>query len=190
VGRNLPIRMRRRARKYSFTLCLIDSRLSSDNRFFYLVGLILLKIQPSIVIPASRFSQDRIDSIQWSGACYSLILHIKRKLDVQVGALGAFHLAPGEYIYTGRAKRNGIQRIRRHLSKSKKLRWHSDYLTVHPDVEIHEVLLYDLNAEHECRINQHIRKLKGASLPIPGFGASDCRSGCGSHLVKISLKTH
>jgi len=28
-----------------------------------------------------------------------------------------------------------------------------------------------------------IEKVSGGSIPIPGFGSSDCRSGCEAHLI-------
>ena len=42
--------------------------------------------------------------------------------------LSEFLLKKGIYIYTGSAKKNIDSRIKRHLSNSKKLHWHIDYL--------------------------------------------------------------
>jgi hypothetical protein len=38
----------------------------------------------------------------------------------------------------------------------------------------------------ECDWSQLLGSLPGILVPIPGFGASDCNSGCRSHLVHIS----
>ncbi len=35
----------------------------------------------------------------------------------------------------------------------------------------------------ECRWSQALAELPGACVPLPGFGASDCRLGCPAHLV-------
>jgi len=50
-----------------------------------------------------------------------------------------------------------------------------DYLLASPHVTIHYV---GLCALPECRANAEVE----GTIPCPGFGASDCRSGCGSHL--------
>ncbi len=83
-------------------------------------------------------------------------------------------------MYTGSAKRNLDARLRRHLSDTKKLRWHIDYLLQHPHAEIVRIETSTLS---ECRWNQQLQ----GSIPKPGFGASDCKKHCGSHLKQISV---
>ncbi len=95
------------------------------------------------------------------------------------GALGSCNFPAGHYVYTGSARRNLQARITRHLSTGKKLRWHIDYLLAHPDVEI---LRVETSAIPECRWNQQLE----GRIPVAGFGASDCRNGCGSHLKLLS----
>ena len=109
---------------------------------------------------------------------YQLHIHLCRSVSIQVGALGRYRFPAGDYIYTGSAKRNISARVRRHCSDSKKLRWHIDYLLHNPAASIIKV---ELSAEPECRLNQSTC----GDIPVPGFGASDCRSGCGSHLKYI-----
>ena len=109
---------------------------------------------------------------------YQLHIHLCRSVSIQVGALGCYRFPAGDYIYTGSAKRNISARVRRHCSDSKKLRWHIDYLLHNPAASIIKV---ELSAEPECRLNQSTC----GDIPVPGFGASDCRSGCGSHLKYI-----
>ena len=60
---------------------------------------------------------------------YLLILKLKRKKRLKVGALGVIDFRPGYYIYTGSAMNGLTHRIKRHFRKEKKLRWHIDYLT-------------------------------------------------------------
>jgi Uri superfamily endonuclease len=97
---------------------------------------------------------------------------------IVAGALGSCNFSPGEYTYTGSARRNLEARVARHLSGTKKLRWHIDYLLIHPDVEVISV---ETSPLPECHWNQQLQ----GSIPVPGFGASDCRNHCGSHLKVV-----
>lgn len=106
---------------------------------------------------------------------YQLLIEIARPVRVRIGRLGKFAFPAGRYIYSGSARRNFEARIARHLRTEKTLRWHIDYLLAAPFVRIAGVRRY---VECECAIN---RATPGAVL-IDGFGASDCRAGCGSHL--------
>ena len=109
---------------------------------------------------------------------YQLLIDVSRPIRVRVGRLGEFDFLPGLYLYTGSALRNYEARIRRHLSSTKKMRWHVDYLLAAPGVSVSEVRRYN---EPECLINS--RTL--GQIVVPGFGASDCRAGCCSHLKRI-----
>ncbi len=113
---------------------------------------------------------------------YQLIILLQKDLNLKIGSLGECDLPAGIYIYTGSAKQNLEQRIKRHFKKEKKIRWHIDYLTSHPDVKIIEVKRF---SEAECQINQ---KTTGEIL-IPGFGASDCKAHCGAHLKLLNKLT-
>jgi len=94
------------------------------------------------------------------------------------GALGSCNFTAGGYVYTGSARRNLAARIKRHLSASKTLRWHIDYLLADPDVEIIGV---DTSSTPECQWNQQL----SGGIPVSGFGASDCRKRCGAHLKSL-----
>ncbi len=106
---------------------------------------------------------------------YQLLIELQRPCRVRIGCLGAFAFPPGRYVYTGSARRNLESRVRRHLSRHKRLRWHIDYLLAAAGVRVVRVRL---SGAKECRLN---RRTCGRVL-VPGFGSSDCRSGCGSHL--------
>ena len=108
---------------------------------------------------------------------YQLWLHLAVDTELTVGALGRCTFPAGWYAYTGSAKRGLRARLRRHSDPgaAKTLRWHADYLLACPHATVHYV---SLSAAPECAVNAAV----GGSLPCPGFGASDCRSGCGSHL--------
>lgn len=109
---------------------------------------------------------------------YQLLIEVTRPLRVDIGRFGKHEFPAGRYIYTGSARRNFEARVARHLRKEKPLRWHIDYLLAAPGVRIAGVRRY---VEDECAIN----RATPGSVPIPGFGASDCRAGCGSHLKRV-----
>ncbi|MFT3849964.1 MAG: GIY-YIG nuclease family protein [Propionivibrio sp.] len=109
---------------------------------------------------------------------YQLLIEVARAVRVSVGRLGDFEFPAGRYVYTGSAQRNFEARIRRHQSAVKRMHWHIDYLLAAPGVSIVEVLRY---VDAECEIN---RRVVG-TIPVPGFGASDCRAGCISHLKRL-----
>lgn len=106
---------------------------------------------------------------------YQLHIQLSQPLRLDVGRLGTFDFPAGRYVYTGSARRNLEARIARHLRTGKSLRWHIDYLLAAPGVAITAVVR---SAQAECALNQ----ATAGALPVDGFGASDCRHGCGSHL--------
>ncbi|MGE5465801.1 MAG: GIY-YIG nuclease family protein [Ignavibacteria bacterium] len=110
---------------------------------------------------------------------YQLRIVVGRALRLQVGRLGRFDFPAGTYVYTGSAKRNLEARIARHLRREKTLRWHIDYLLAAPGVSVVEV---QRSRRHECRWNRATR----GEILAPGFGASDCAAGCGSHLKRVA----
>ena len=112
---------------------------------------------------------------------YQIVIYLKRTCQIRVGALGSFTFQRGYYVYTGSAKRNLQARLTRHCRKDKPLRWHIDYLTNLP--ETHVVGCYRLVGD-ECSLNQECQ----GSIPASGFGASDCKAGCGAHLKYLGTK--
>ncbi len=120
---------------------------------------------------------------------YCLIIENKKECDLAVGKKGNFHFEKGFYVYVGSALNSLPGRIKRHLSSSKKLFWHVDYLLAAPHTRVIEVVFVSNPHKVECAIAGDI-SLK--SKEIPGFGSSDCR--CNSHLfyfedLKESIKT-
>lgn len=111
---------------------------------------------------------------------YQLQIRVKQDLRLKVGALGGCRFPAGRYVYTGSAKRNLAARIARHFCPAKRLRWHIDYLLCCAGVEVLRVRRY---RAAECAVNQRTR----GSVPVPGFGASDCRAGCGAHLRYLGI---
>ncbi len=119
-----------------------------------------------------------INNMNKKAFSYQLTIELKQTVTIIIGKPGKFEFSTGKYIYTGSAKRNMEARINRHLSKNKKMKWHIDYLLAHHQAHIIKVERFSIE---ECLLNQ---KTNGSIL-IPGFGASDCKKGCKSHLKYI-----
>lgn len=102
---------------------------------------------------------------------------MKNNTEIIVGKLGKICFPMGSYIYTGSAKRNINERIKRHQSRSpdKKLHWHIDYFLNDKNAKIVKV---EKSKDEECTLNQ---KTCGEII-ITGFGSSDCKNQCKSHL--------
>ncbi len=106
---------------------------------------------------------------------YQLWIALRQPLRIGIGRLGVLDFPAGVYVYTGSAKRNLEARIARHCRRDKRLRWHIDYLLAAPGVEL---VCIGRSARGECALN----RATGGEVVTPGFGASDCRKACGSHL--------
>jgi Uri superfamily endonuclease len=109
---------------------------------------------------------------------YCLIIKLLQRCHIKIGCLGTFHFPAGFYVYVGSAQNNLKRRIGRHLRQEKKIRWHIDYLLRYGEVA--SVHTYAGGRDMECVLSHKIGNLKDASLPVKGFGSSDC--SCYSHL--------
>ncbi len=123
-----------------------------------------------------------------AGGAYILILELQRSIELQAGSLGLFHLKKGYYLYIGSAKRGLPGRVERHkrLARLKRgpTRWHIDSFLKNPHVVLKKAL--KLPNASECGTSKVIAQRAGSEVPVPGFGASDCRSGCPAHLYRVT----
>ena len=114
--------------------------------------------------------------------CYSLIIDLKRKKTIRIGKLGESVFPAGTYVYTGSAMKGLGARLRRHCNRKRKIHWHIDHLLTAPDARLKKIILYPAALGQECRQNKRIAARAGAAVILKNFGASDCKSGCTSHL--------
>ena len=119
---------------------------------------------------------------------YTLIIFLPKEITVKVGQLGVKNFHTGYYTYTGSALGIGAsslkRRISRHLRKTgKKKHWHIDFLLTQRDTTVTAVVAAHTDREMECELNCHIKKEGTARIPVPGFGSSDCKRNCRSHLL-------
>jgi Uri superfamily endonuclease len=99
---------------------------------------------------------------------------------IEYGRLGVLAVQPGFYVYVGSAFGPGglAKRVGRHARAEKKCRWHIDYLTA---VATLDEVWHTLDDAHwECQWASGLKQIRGATVPLDGFGSSDCR--CPSHL--------
>jgi Uri superfamily endonuclease len=86
----------------------------------------------------------------------------------------------GPYAYVGSAQGGLEKRLQRHFRKSKRKFWHIDYLLDCESVKILAAFHKEARRTEECKV---AHKISQTSLPVDGFGSSDCK--CTSHLFKL-----
>jgi len=137
-----------------------------------------------------KFSE--VSKLRDERGTYTLVIFINSSLSLKIGGLGMADLDAGYYTYTGSAMGRGSSslagRISRHLRGAKKKRWHIDYLLSSGESEIEAILALPSRRRLECEVNQHLISLLRPETPIPGFGSSDCISGCKSHLLYFGVE--
>jgi Uri superfamily endonuclease len=122
---------------------------------------------------------------------YALIFSARRKYRAEIGKLGSLELKPGFYIYVGSAFGPGglKARIDHHRKKADHPHWHMDYLG--PFFKLIEIWYTYDPVQREHLWAKIISNTRGASVPLDGFGSSDCR--CRAHLffrtTKPSIRT-
>ncbi len=114
---------------------------------------------------------------------YVLFLRLPQQQTLTVGRLGRFTLPAGLYAYVGSGRGAGglAARVARHLRYPKPLHWHVDY--VRAVAKPTAVWWSEGSQRRECVWAAALSQLAGATLPIPGFGSSDCR--CPAHLFRF-----
>ena len=114
---------------------------------------------------------------------YALILRASANRKVMVGKLGILRVCQGFYLYVGSAfSPGGLRaRVRHHFNKPESPHWHIDYLRA--GVQLKEVWFSYDPFHRECAWAKILGITDGASIPLKGFGASDC--GCPSHLFYV-----
>ena len=112
---------------------------------------------------------------------YVLFLRFDGPVETEAGALGHISLPAGDYCYVGSAMRGLDQRISRHLSYEKSIRWHIDYLTtICRDMQ---ALEHEGTSISECGLGRIITDA-GGEPAMNGFGCSDCN--CQTHLFRVA----
>ncbi len=115
---------------------------------------------------------------------YLLLLRIPFAT-ITVGALGSVRFAPGLYGYVGSAMGKAAtlgHRLARHVRRGKALRWHIDYVTLHPGVMPVSAFVSVDPIISEERL---ARLCAGKFAVIAGFGNSDLKKKTPGHLFLL-----
>jgi Uri superfamily endonuclease len=137
-------------------------------------------MKQAIISPQHRQDCKRVSRNLGPGT-YILLFHMTKDSTLRVGKLGRFTFPAGYCLYVGSAMgRGGISgRLKHHLSPSEVLHWHIDYLGKVASLE--EIWYQESQARQEHCWATLLNTL--GSLPVVGFGASDCR--CQTHLFRF-----
>lgn len=119
---------------------------------------------------------------------YRLVIELPEAALLTIGRLGRHRFAAGTYVYLGSARRALAARLSRHRrlaeQKAGKHHWHVDQLLLWPASRLREAQA--VPGGDECALARATAAAPGVSVPLPGFGASDCRNGCPAHLFRIA----
>lgn len=132
-------------------------------------------------------------SIPEKPGSYALLLSLADQQRLQVGRLGKSDFPPGEYVYLGSALGPGglKARLGRHLRGSGPPHWHIDWLRAGALVTGYYFIAS--KNRFECVWSQALINHPSTSVPVHGFGSSDCRGAenpCPAHLVWLNPGTH
>ena len=121
---------------------------------------------------------------------YLLVFRLEEKTRKNMRRFKNVILEPGYYLYCGSAHGSGglKGRVTRHLTGSFKKFWHIDFLK--ECLRLFEVWCQVNSEKNECSFCQFLCNQMGGEIPIKGFGSSDCKNKCESHLVRFQQKTN
>lgn len=131
-----------------------------------------------------RAVRDAGDGVPAAGGTYLLWLRPRTTpAKVTVGRLGRMVVRDGWYGYVGSALGPGglRARIAHHLEPPSDPHWHLDYLRDACEPRVAWILPGHTRREHAWA--EAVRRRRRAQVPLPGFGASDCR--CPAHLFRF-----
>lgn len=111
---------------------------------------------------------------------YTLLLVLENDQHIEIGKIGKILFKKGYYVYNGSAL-GGFGRVRYHLKQNKTKRWHIDYLLEY--AKILKIIISKDTKNHEHDISKFLINIIDAEIPLVGFGSSDCKEKCPSHLI-------
>ena len=116
---------------------------------------------------------------------YLLLLECNNEAELSIGTFGKMNAKPGYYLYVGSAfGPGGIQaRINHHMQIAGRPHWHIDYLRTVAAL-VNAWCVYGSRYEHEW--SRSLSKSEAATVPLKGFGSSDCE--CATHLFYFKRK--
>ena len=130
---------------------------------------------------ADRLLVTHAQDIPEAKGAYILQIDLPALRMVSIKKFAGKTLPSGRYYYCGSAKGGGgmAARVGRHFKADKPIRWHVDHVTVGGTVTA-ALLVPDGS---ECDLVDELMRAYHVTVPLSGFGASDCRR-CVSHMVR------
>ncbi len=132
-----------------------------------------------------------MNTIPTKPGVYALVFHLPKTTTITIDRKGSRHaFPPGWYLYIGSACGAGglkgrLARHQRYVADGKKFHWHVDYFREHAMLcEMWYSETNDSTAEHHWA--KALSNLVGTTVPVPKFGASDCKTQCPSHFFHLS----
>lgn len=120
------------------------------------------------------------DELNAERGAYLLLIELSCPVRLRSRTIEHRVLVPGDYVYAGSAWGSGgiKARVERHLKRRKCRHWHVDEVTEVAE-SIHPIAV---PGGHECDLVQLLLTTGQFSVPVKGFGSSDC-SRCDSHFL-------
>ena len=118
---------------------------------------------------------------------YILVMKLEKTVKRLINRFGKIELLPGYYFYCGSAQGSGgiRGRVCRHLRNSSKKQWHIDHIK--DQMQIMEVWYQVDSDNRECEFSKFFINQEFSMVAVEGFGASDCRKKCKSHLIMLPI---
>ena len=135
-------------------------------------------------IEAQPVSTSNLSQLGPCKGAYVLLLRLADPVAVTLPKRPQTSLGAGKYLYVGSANGPGgmAARLKRHMSKTKKLHWHVDQLTT----KAAEITALAVEGGNECMLGAALLNSGQYQTILPGFGSSDCRQ-CNSHLLMPAM---
>ncbi|WP_193187764.1 GIY-YIG nuclease family protein [Nisaea sediminum] len=133
------------------------------------------------LIPDAGIVHLSSDTIAPGPGSYLLLLQLQAPLSVQI-AKREIGLPAGLYVYSGSARGPGglKARLGRHLRGNGRPRWHVDQITTCAASRAG----LSFRSFTECDLISKLLESSDFSVPIRGFGSSDCNV-CPAHLIQF-----
>ncbi|TFG29262.1 GIY-YIG nuclease family protein [Candidatus Thorarchaeota archaeon] len=121
---------------------------------------------------------------------YVLVIDLNENRKFQFKSIGNLTCEKGTWLYVGSAMGKGStsleNRIRRHFHHEKTVHWHIDHL-LKSGSEIRNAIWAESSIRVECDIAKGVEQMKDIYPGPKGFGSSDCRKKCWSHLFQSKV---
>lgn len=116
---------------------------------------------------------------------YVLVLHLDGPKSMFIGKLGKYSFKKGVYLYVGSAFGAGglAGRLKHHLKPSKNPHWHIDYFK--QSAKIIEIWHTKREDRLEHQWADILADMNDITIPVAGFGSSDCK--CRSHFFFVNI---